>query len=242
MSNRTAVKRPDLYRGKDPREIPLYGMAEAAHHLHLPTATLRSWVEGRTYKLVDGAKGFSPPLIERPDAGDPRLSFNNLVEAHVLRALRVEHHVPMGHVRKALDYAQRECGIDRLLIRKELLAAPGELFLKEYGRLLSLSRSGQFAMEKILEVFLRRVVRDAEGFPLRLYPFTSPGTSEERMVVAIDPRISYGRPSIARKGVSTAILAERLNAGETVEDLADSYGLTEEEVKEAIVYESARAA
>lgn len=204
------MNRPDPYRGKDPREIPLYGIAEAAHHIHLPTATLRSWVDGRTYKLADGTKGFSPPLIDRPDAEDPRLSFNNLVEAHVLRALRVEHHVPMGHVRKALDYAQRECGIDRLLIRRE----------------------------KILGAFLRRVVRDAEGLPLRLYP----GKSEERMVVAIDPRISYGRPSIARKGVSTAFLAKRFNAGETVEDLADSYGLTEEEVKEAIVYESARAA
>ncbi|HEY2289708.1 MAG TPA: hypothetical protein VGM86_03300 [Thermoanaerobaculia bacterium] len=33
-----------------------------------------------------------------------------------------------------------------------------------------------------------------------------------------------------------------MNAGETVEDLADSYGLTHDEVTEAIVYESARAA
>src|SRR5215217_96457 len=113
------MKRPALYRGKEPREIPLYGIAEAAHHLHLPAATLRSWVDGRTYKQSDGTKGSSEPLIARPDSGDARLSFNNLVEAHVLRALRVEHHVPMGHVRRALDYAQREFGIDRLLIRKE---------------------------------------------------------------------------------------------------------------------------
>lgn len=231
-----------LYRGRDLRQIPMYGLAEAAHHLHLPAATLRSWVGGRTYKLADGTPSFSEPLIERPEPDEPRLSFNNLIEAHVLRALRVEHHVPMGHVREALDYAQREFGINRLLIREELMAAPGEVFLREYGRLLSLSRSGQFAMEQILEAYLRRVVRDAKGLPIRLYPFTSPGTTEDRKVVAIDPRLSYGRPSIARRGVSTAILAERLNAGETVEDLADSYGLTPGEVTEAIVYESARAA
>ncbi len=221
------------YRGKDPREAPLYGLTEAAHHLHLPVSTLRYWVEG---------KGGAAALIERPDSGDARLSFNNLVEAHVLRALRVGHQVPMAHVRRALDYAQRELGIDRLLIREELLAAPGEVFLQEYGRLLSLSRSGQFAMEQILEAFLRRVVRDAKGLPVRLYPFTTPGIREDRRVVAIDPRISYGRPSIERKGISTAILAERLNAGESVKDLADSYDLTEDEVTEAIVYESARAA
>ena len=236
------MNRQGFYRGKDPRDVALYGLSEAAHYLHLPVATLRSWVEGRSYRLADGNRGFSERLIERPDAGDARLSFNNLVEAHVLRALRVEHQVSMNHVRRALDYAQQECGIDRLLIRRELLAAPGELFLQEYGRLLSLSRSGQFAIEQILEAFLRRVVRDAEGLPVRLYPFTSPGTTEDRRVVAIDPRISYGRPSIERKGISTAILVERLNSGESIEELADSYDLTADEVAEAIVYESARAA
>jgi len=232
----------NLKTKRDLREIPLYSLAEAARYLHLPPATLRSWVDGRSYRTADGGEGYSIPLISRPEPQDSRLSFNNLVEAHVLRALRVEHHVPMAHVRRALDYAQRECGIDRLLIRKELLAAPGEVFLQEYGRLLSLSRSGQLAMEQILEAFLRRVVRDAEGLPVRLYPFTSPASRRDQKVVAIDPRISYGRPSIERKGISTAILVERLNAGETVEDLADSYGLTHDEVTEAIVYESARAA
>lgn len=231
-----------LFQGRDPREAPLYSLAEASHYLHLPAATLRSWVDGRSFRLADGRKSFSDPLILRPDPADSRLSFNNLVEAHVLRALRVEHRVPMAQVRRALDYAQREFGIDRLLIRDELRAAPGEMFLKEYGRLLSLSRAGQFAMEKILAVFLRRVVRDAEGLPLRLFPFTSPNLQEDRRIVAIDPRLSYGRPAIARKGISTAILAERLNAGDSIADLAGNYDLREEEIEEAILYEYARAA
>lgn len=234
------MNRREIYGGKDPREIPLYTVAEAAHHLHLPPATLRTWVDGRTYK-AGGEVRRSPRLIERPDPGDTRLSFNNLVEAHVLRALRVEHGMPMGHVRRALDYAQRELGIDRLLIREELRAAPGELFLKEYGRLLSLSRSGQFAMERILDVFLRRLTRDVDGRPLRLYPFVAFQSFEDRRVVIIDPRVAYGRPSIARKGISTAILAERLNAGESIQELATAYDLDETEVEEAILYESRAA-
>lgn len=220
------------YRGRDPREVPLYRLSEAAHHLHLPVSTLRCWVEGRS------GTAEAPPLIERPVPGDPQLSFNNLVEAHVLRALRIGHRAPMAHVRRALDFAQRQLGIDRLLIREELLAAPGEVFLQEYGRFLSLSRSGQFAMEQILGAVLRRVIRDVKGLPVRLYPFTR----EDRRGVVIAPTISYGRPCIERKGISTAVLAERLNAGESVKDLVDSYDLTEDEVTEAIVYESARAA
>lgn len=240
METAIVDRRRDLYRGKDPREIPLYTVAEAARYLHLPRATLRSWMDGRAY-TAGGEERRSPRLIERPDPGDDRLSFNNLVEAHVLRALRVEHGVPMAQVRRALDYAQKEFGIDRLLIREELRAAPGEVFLKEYGRLLSLSRSGQFAMERILDVFLRRLTRDVEGRPLRLYPFIASQSFEDGRVVSIDPRVAYGRPSIARKGISTAILAERVNAGESIRDLASYYDLDEKEIEEAIVYEAVAA-
>jgi hypothetical protein len=42
------------------------------------------------------------------------LSFWNLIEAHVLRALRTEHAVSVKALRKALDYAEKELGIERL--------------------------------------------------------------------------------------------------------------------------------
>jgi uncharacterized protein (DUF433 family) len=225
---------------KDLREVPLYTLAEVAHHVHVPRATLRSWVEGRDY-VAAGELRHSPRVLVRPDSGDGRLSFNNLIEAHVLRALRTRHGVPMNLVRKALAYAESEWGIERLLIRDELEAAPGEMFVREYGRLLSLSHSGQFAIETVLKGFLQRVVRDAQGLPRRLYPFVAPGVFDDRRVIAIDPRLAYGRPSIESRGISTAILAERRDAGETIEELAESYGLDQADVEEAILYE-ARAA
>jgi len=231
-----------FYRGQDPREVPLYSLAEAAHHLHVPPVTLRQWVAGRDYG-VSGGVGHSAPLIHRPNPKDGRLSFNNLVEAHVLRALRVRHHVSMQHLRRALDYAQSECRIGRLLIRSELMAAAGELFLHEYGRLLNLGRAGQLAMEMILEKYLERVIRDTvDELPIRLYPFPAVEVESDRRIVTIDPGLSYGRPAIARKGISTAILNERVNAGEDVKDLAYYYDLSEEEVREALVYELPRAA
>ena len=42
-----------------------------------------------------------------------------------------------------------------------------------------------------------------------------------------------------RAGVSTGVIAERIDAGESVADLADDYGLTTEEVEQAVVYERA---
>lgn len=146
----------------------------------------------------------------------------------------------MQEVRRALEDAQTVHGIERLLIDQRLMAAPGEMFIREYGRLMSLTKLNQLALEEILQRFLRRLVWDVEGLPVRLYPFVAPGT-DDRRVITIDPRLSYGRPSLASKGISTAILAERVNAGESTEELADYYGLDEQDVKEAIIYEGLAA-
>ncbi len=213
----------------------MYHLSEVARYLHLPLSTLRDWVDGRN------GKSPAPAVINRPGGNDARLSFNNLVEAHVLRALRYEHEISLQKVRHALEDAQAHFGIKRLLIDKELLAAPGEMFLREYGRLMSLTKLNQLAMEEILQRFLHRLVRDIEGLPIRLYPFVAPALSDNRLVITIDPRLSYGRPSLASKGISTAILAERVNAGETTEELADYYGLDEQDVKDAIIYEGLAA-
>jgi uncharacterized protein (DUF433 family) len=133
-----------------------------------------------------------------------------------------------------------EFGIARLFISDQLRAAPGELFLKEYGKLLSLTSAGQYVMGKVLERYLQRVVRDLELLPVRLYPFV--GSEEDsKQVIAIDPRLSYGRPSLASKGISTAILVERFNGGEKPEDLASYYQIDQSDVEAALIYETRAA-
>ena len=42
-----------------------------------------------------------------------------------------------------------------------------------------------------------------------------------------------------RAGVSTEAIAERIDAGETVADLAKDYDLKPEEIEEAVLYERA---
>lgn len=92
---------------KDPRNVGAYGIAEAAHYLSLPPATLRAWVRGRGYPTAEGQQ-FSEPLIQVPAPAEPLLSFTNLVEAHVLKAIRRQHAVPMQQVRPALFYLEEE--------------------------------------------------------------------------------------------------------------------------------------
>lgn len=220
----------------DLRSQPAYGLAEAARYLKLPAATLRSWVVGRPYPKANGV-GHSRPLIHPPKKQPLLLTFWNLIEAHVLRSLRTEHGVSIKDVRKALSYAERAEDIHRLLLHKDLRTNAGKLFLQKYGELIDLSASGQLAMRRLFEEHLKRVEWDEWQFPVRLYPFVSGET--DRRPIAIDPKIAFGRPVVLRAGVSTGIIAERIDAGETVADLADDYNLSLSEIEEAILYERA---
>lgn len=221
----------------DIRDQPAYPLAEAARYVRVAAATLRSWTVGRPYQTRSGTRRFQP-LIHPPGQRSPVLSFNNLIEAHVLRSLRTEHGVPLRTVRQALDYAERELGIERLLTRRQLSTNAGELFLERYGELLNLSASGQLAMRRLLEAHLKRVQWDEWQFPIRLYPFVLPEGVRDQPI-AIDPTLAFGRPIVVSAGISTRAIADRIDAGETVSEVAADYEISTTEVEQAVLYERA---
>jgi uncharacterized protein (DUF433 family)/DNA-binding transcriptional MerR regulator len=216
---------------------PAYSITEAARYLRLSTATLRSWFLGRPYPTVKGLSQFAP-VLKLAKRDPATLSFSNLIEAHVLRSLRTEHGVPLGEVRQALAYAQRELNIDQLLLREELRTAGGKVFLDRYGQLVNLSASGQLAMRKVFETHLLRVEWGTLRSAVRLYPFVVSESADAKPIV-IDPQISFGRPVVGKAFVSTRSILDRIDAGEKVEDVARDYDLTNEAVEGAIVFERA---
>jgi uncharacterized protein (DUF433 family) len=74
--------------------------------------------------------------------------------------------------------------------------------------------------------------------PIRIYPFSRDPPERSPRIVALDPRIRFGRPMLAERGVPTDILFERYQAGDAVAELAEDYDLTPPEVEEAIRYEA----
>ena len=229
---------PNIYGGQDLRGLPAYSVTEAARYLRLAPATLRSWVVGRSYPR-GGRVAFFKPLIRLPQSSSNLLSFKNLVEAHVLWALRTRHGVPIRAVRSALNYAERTFAIKHLLLSPELQTNAENLFLSKYGELINLSRSGQLAMKKILEAYLKRIERDSLNVPLRLFPFLRSGYTDVPEVIVIDPFISFGRPVIRNKNISTAAITDRIDAGESLDDIAHDYDLELWEAEEAVIYEKA---
>lgn len=222
----------------DTRNQASYPLTEGARYLKLPDATLRSWVVGRPYPKAREVGRFLP-LITPPSRKPPVLSFWNLIEAHVLRSLRTDHGVSLKALRLAIHYAEKSLGIERRLLDEKLRTDAGQVFLDRYGQLISLSASGQLAMRKLFDAHLKRVEWDAWQFPVRLYPFVSSEAVTSAMPIAIDSQIAFGRPVVQRLGISTGAIADRIDAGETVGELAADYGLSRAEVEQAVVYERA---
>lgn len=221
----------------DPREQPAYSIAEAASYLDMPAATLRSWVLGRNYQTSSGSCFFHP-LIDLADKRRRCLSFYNLIEALTLNSMRrTDHHISMPNIRKALGYVRRQIKERRPLLTERFLTDGVDLFLDKYGQLVAVSKDGQLAMRAVMMDSLKHVRRDNKGMPSKLYLFAAPAAKSASTSVVIDPRIAFGNPVLDGTGISTAILAQRYKAGDSIDELAGDFGLSRDAVEQAIRYE-----
>ncbi|MBP6507907.1 MAG: DUF433 domain-containing protein [Opitutaceae bacterium] len=225
----------------DPRLLPAYSMTDAARCIGAHPATLRTWFKGRSYPTKDGPRR-SPNLLVA--AAKDALSFQNLIQAHVVQGIRKKYHIPMYRIREALAYLRDSMGSLDLLASEKFYHDTEHLLLKVSDRLISLSERGQTVSETILQQYLHRIDYGADGFASRLHPFlyTATGQLYEPRHIMIDPTIAFGKPCLQRLGVKTEIIADRFLAGEPIEDLIADYGAEPEEIQEAIRWSTRKAA
>jgi uncharacterized protein (DUF433 family) len=223
----------------DPREMPSYGIPQAARYLRIPPATLTYWVKGKAYRTESGQR-FAQPVIVLPDPDKPLLSFFNLVEAHILRALRKEQKIKLQHIRAAIDFVSAEFGGPHPLIQDRFKTDGARLFVDKLGKLVDVSGVRQRVMPEVMEHLER--LEFADRVVARLYPFTRRNDSGPKTVF-FDPRYSFGRLVVDRIFVPTSVIGDRYEAGESIDDLARDYGCEKLEIEEAIRCElSAKAA
>jgi uncharacterized protein (DUF433 family) len=222
----------DVWHIEDSRDVPAYTVADAAHYLSIPPNTIRSWVLGRDYRLSDGTSRRYHRVVELPNPKSQLLSFFNLVEAHVLRALRAHHSIDLRKIRRALTFVKKEYGWERPLIQQEFKTDGVGLFVNHLGHLVDASESGQVVIKEVMD-HLDRI--EWEGsFAVRLFPFTRSSTADAPKTVFIDPRYSFGRPLLRNCYVATAAIAQRYKAGESIEELADDYGCPQLDIEEGV--------
>lgn len=224
----------------DIRSIPAYGVAEAAGYLDIPAANLRAWFLGRVSGSGCSARSI-PPLLRPASPAPLRLSFVNLVEAHVLDALRRQRRVSLDSVR----FLHEEYGGAHPLADLELSTLSRSLVVEREApaqQLIDATGRGQLLFD-MMRPYLLRISRDERGLARKLFPLRrswSPGAVP--FTVVIDPRVSFGRPVIDGTRIPTAVIAGLLKAGEKVEDLAAGYALSPETIREAVAWEERKKA
>lgn len=208
----------------------MYGLAEAALYLRLPIKTLEYWVFGQ---------GAIRPIIKAAGRHPRALSFMNLLECHMLAAMRSIYDLKMPKIRRAITNLSRGNGCAHPLVEKPLFTDRVDILLKELDGVINISRKnkfGQYEIPQMIEVHLERIEWDKKTF--KFYPFVRQRSADEPKVIVINPNVGFGKPVIAGTGISTAVIASRFNAREKISDLAREYGLTEAEVEEAIRWET----
>jgi uncharacterized protein (DUF433 family) len=220
---------------------PAYPFVEAAHYLNLPLSTLRAWCLGQPLHATTQGRRFQPLI--RLDGNQSRaLSFLNLVEAHVLAAIRRQHHVSLPAVRRALDFVRDRLKTSRPLAEVQFQTDGVDLFVERLRALINVTQEGQTEMAEILREHLKRIERDAQGVPIRLFLMTRSTGAEQPTSVVVDPRIAFGRPTLAGRSVPTAVLADRFKAGDTFAQLAADYDTSPQAIEEALRCELDRKA
>lgn len=225
----------DIYSGRSPRDLGLYSVPEAARIVRVPAGTVRSWTLGRTYATRAGARHW-PPLVKAVDREGRRLSFRNLVELHVLSALRGRQ-VRVDRIRSATRFIREEMGTDHPLADVDTHTDHVDVYVEYLGRLVNAS-SAQSELRPLVERYLERIDRDERGLARRLFPLTRDGTDPGPRLVVIDPCRRFGRPVLSTANVETSIIGERFRAGDSTALLAEDFRVPETAIEEALRFEA----
>ena len=70
---------------------------------------------------------------------------------------------------------------------------------------------------------LERVETNSKG-AFKFFPFVVEPRHSDPKIIEIDPMVGFGKPVIGGTAISTAIIASRFNAQESITSLAEEYG------------------
>jgi uncharacterized protein (DUF433 family) len=147
------------------------------------------------------------------------VSFTNLVEVHLLAAMRRKHALSLDAIRKAVRYVHDALEVEHPLASEQFKTNGVDLFVERLGKIINVSREGQLGMKAVLNDSLARVEYDERGRAVRLFPMLRREGAPKSIV--IDPRRAFGRPVIiVGTAVPAADVRSRFDAGDSVEELA----------------------
>jgi uncharacterized protein (DUF433 family) len=206
---------------------PAYALSDAAFYLRLSRGKVERW-----------ARALGPTETDSVDLGFVALSYVNLLELHVLKAMRLKHEVPLQRIRKALSFLRGSLPTPHPLLDRDFSTNGLDLFFEHDGDLINASRGGQRAIRQVVNLYLSRI--DWRATQLSFFPFVQFETETEPKHIEIRPTVSFGRPVLAGTGIAAEVVAGRFRARESSQDLASEYNVPLAVIEEAVRWEMPR--
>ena len=231
-------------------DTPLYTVADAARIVGVPSSTLSTWAKGyvRRFPNRPDVSGGPVTTFEPPKHhGEPSIPFVGLAEALVLAAVR-RSGVPMQRIRPALIELQKEIGVKHALASRKLFTDGAELLFDfsedqhntPEGRAahdLVVVRNGQRVFVDVISEYLQRIQYGADGYPelIRVPAY-------RHAAVVVDPRRAFGAPIFERGGARVEDVLERFWADESMDELAEEFGVPVDQLEDVLRVASRQAA
>jgi len=223
----------------NPLDEPMYPSAEAGRLVGLSAYRVRRWLKGYEYDY-GSTRRHQPPVIHRAGTeGTTFASFLDLVDLLFAKHF-INHGISLQKLRKALDEATEILHTDHFA-RRIFFMDGNNIYpeVKKQGKaILELLSGGQWVIPEIVRELAHQIDFDEiTGLARRWYPLGPDG------LVVLDPLVSFGRPSIIRKGVATSNVYDFFVAEDRQErPVCRWMKLSAQEVQAAVTFEERLAA
>ncbi|HEY8100323.1 MAG TPA: DUF433 domain-containing protein [Burkholderiaceae bacterium] len=207
--------------------LPAYQVKDAAKYATISAQTILNWQ--KTYS------GNNATISRREDG--QLLSYLQLIEVAVVAAMR-DAGVSLNAIREAREYMSARLKAEYPFAQHAFKTDGKNIIMKftdfekdeSKDKLIIVNKGGQLGWNAILEEKLKEFEYHkgtgvANKWHLR-------GSSSS---IVIDPQVSFGAPAI--KGIPTWTIKGRLDAGESIDDIADDFSLKKMDVKKALEFE-----
>ena len=226
MASLTAVRGSEPWRRR--LYLPAYQVRDAARYAQTSAQNVRYW------HYRGGDLGPALPGLERRKP----LSYFQLIELEFVATFR-ELGISLQRIRRAHDYAvqvlnseypfaERRWQTEGRFMLLDLKEVDHETLFDDVVVLGDVH--GQEAWQPLLgDRFAQFDYEDGGGIAITWH------VAGRLSKVVIDPRVAFGAPTVG--GIPTWAIRGRYHAGETIEDILEDFGVTEDQAEDALRFE-----
>ena len=223
-----------------PWDLPAYSATAAGRLVGLTPGRVKRWLCGYEFTYTVGSNPKQrrvrmDAVVRRSDGDDsPFASFLDLVDLLFVRRF-LDHDISLQKLRKSLEEAETLLG-GHHFAQRSFFTEGHNIYVQVHEKaeaLLQLLSGGQWVIAPIIKALAKQIeFHDATGFAERWYPLGRRG------LVVLDPRISFGSPTIVSRSVETANVYDLFRGeGDDVETVSQWMNITALEVEAAVRFE-----